>query len=202
MIPAHTTSTLTSMIESANAAATAAIDDPTRANTQWTGESFLRLYAAECRDIQARMITNRSAYRVHSGQELHTLANIPGNLVMALCRLIPEAVPAICNAIPNKDCAAIALESLQRVTNEIALVPLQNAHAMLESEYEQFGEMQRWSGREGILIDCMTAVALVFDHIAKVTALFVPIANPQARMASREATIHLDSLKTTMADCA
>ena len=202
MLRAHTTSTLASMIETANTAAAAAINDPRCASTQWTGEAFLRLYTAACRDIQGQMIRNRSAYSSRSGPEMHALANVPGHLIMALCRLIPEATPAICNAVPNKDCAAITLESMQRVTNELALVPLQKAHTVMQSEDEQFMEIQRWSGQGGILIDCMTAVAYIVDHIAKLSAAFTPQANPQALMVASETMTHLGTLKYTLADCA
>jgi hypothetical protein len=190
------------MIDTATAAATAAINGPKSAITRWSGESCLRLFSDACRDMQAIAVKLRLQGSVPRGHELRVLAGIPERLTMALCHLIAEVPSAIHYNVENKKLAESLIEFIQDRTNTEVLVPLLDAHDALQDEHTQILELSQWTGQESKLVACLTAVAQAVERLELTTIFFAPHANPQAALMAREMTMHLDGLKATLSHCA
>jgi hypothetical protein len=67
-------------------------------STHWTGDSFLRLFAGVCHDMQDLAVKTRARRVLPDTFEIHILARIPQRLLMALSRVMAEALPAIGNS--------------------------------------------------------------------------------------------------------
>jgi hypothetical protein len=168
----------------------------------WSGEPTMRILNDVVRDLQSLAVKLRTGHCIPSGVELHKLSQIPGQLHMAVCRLVAEA-PAMVNAASteHKQGAGEAVTRFLIPKSNWLLQFLATTHQILQDESDQMQEIQDLVNGQGYLrygLTEMQTLAVDFDLVGR---CFAPQSNPQTRMFLAEISSALTSLDEALRRC-